>query len=173
MFPNASDVAMSLLELLKYDASSSGVAQLNDEPNSEGKFGIPRFSGDPSGLQEYAFRIRTRAFREERMEKDEVKKLGPLGLRMIEGLRGTALRLAQTMKVEDLAKANGPEALLTLFEKSLKPRKAQEARELYSAGCREGGVLSRQNSEPMSSYILRRKTWWSMLQRLDGRCSSW
>ena len=163
--------AMSLLELLRYDPSGGNAtaSQLNDESNAEGKFGIPRFSGDPMALQEYAFRIRTRAYREQRMDESEVKKLGPLGLRMVEGLRGQALRLAQTMDVKEIAKGNGPELLLALFEKSLKPRKAQEARELYSAGLKDNGILVRQATEPMSSYVLRRKTWWSMLQRLDEK----
>ena len=65
------------------------------------------------------------------MDPAEVKKPGPIGLRMVEGLRGQALRLSQTMDMQDLAQEDGPEKLLALFEKSLKPRKAQEARELY------------------------------------------
>ena len=102
------------------------------------------------------------------MEKSEVAKLGPLGLRLIEGLRGQALRLAQQVDQQALAGTEGHEILLTLFEKSLKPRKTQEARELYAAGSKDGGLLSRQHGEPMSSYIMRRRAWWHHLQQLDG-----
>ena len=86
------------------------------------------------------------------MDSAEVKKLGPLGLRMVEGLRGQALRLSQTMDMQDLAQEDGPEKLLALFEKSLNPRKAQEARELYAVGCKDGGMMSRQTAEPMSLH---------------------
>ena len=47
------------------------------------------------------------------------------------------------------------------------PRKDLEARELYAAGARHGGLLARQTGEAMSSYVLRRRTWWSHLQQLD------
>jgi hypothetical protein len=136
--------------------------------NAEGKFGVPRFGGEPAALQEYCFRVRARAKRESLMEKSEVAKLGPLGLRLIEGLRGQALRLAQQVDQQALAGTEGHEILLTLFEKSLKPRKTQEARELYAAGSKDGGLLSRQHGEPMSSYIMRRRAWWHHLQQLDG-----
>lgn len=43
--------------------------------------------------------------------------------------------------------------MLKTFNDNLKPRKAQEARELYAAGSREAGILSRQSGEPMSSYV--------------------
>ena len=44
----------------------------------------------------------------------------------------------------------------------------REARELYSAGSREGGMLSRQVGESMASYVSRRRAWWSALQGLDS-----
>lgn len=119
--------------------------------SAEGKFGIPRFGGEPAALQEYSFRVRARMAREAAMDANEVKKLGPLGLRLIEGLRGQALKLAQTIETTELAKTRGPELLPELFEKALKPRKTLEARELYSAGSRDGGMMSRQHNEPISS----------------------
>ena len=159
---------MSLLELLKFDPTSATQAsQLNDESNSEGKFGIPRFNGEPSGLQEYGFCIRARVFREKQMDSAEVKKLGPLGLRMAEGLRGQALRLSQTMDMQELAQEDGPEKLLlALFEKSLKPRKAQEARELYAVGCKGWW-----NDEPANSRTYRCPPT-SCAAKHGGRCCS-
>ena len=78
----------AILENLKYDPTGMSATNLAEDQNSEGKFGIPRFGGQPSALQEYAFRVRSRMIRESKMEESEVKKLGPLGLRLVEGLRG-------------------------------------------------------------------------------------
>ena len=97
------------------------------------------------------------------MDKGELKK------RLLEGLRGPAFRLAQQMDMTELASESGPEKLLNLFEKHLKPRKAQEARELYAARSKDGGMLARQYGEPMSSYVLRRKAWWHALQQLKDK----
>ena len=159
----------ALLETLKYrpgDGLQSGTT--NEDFGTEGKFGIPRFGGDPATLPEYTYRVMTRLEKENKMSKEEVQKLGPLGLRLIEGLRGPALRLAQQVDIKTLGSEGGPKALLKVFHETLKPRKTQEARELYSAGAKEGGAMSRQTSEPMSSYVSRRRAWWAALQGLDA-----
>ena len=160
----------ALLESLRFDPGFATLtAGSNQEDlNSEGKFGIPRYGGDAAGLHEYAYRVRMRMQREALMDKTEAKKNGPLGLRLVEGLRGQALRIAQSLDPKVLSADDGPEKLLQLFEQVLKPKKAQEARELYAAGSRDGGLLSRQMSEPMSSYVLRRKAWWQALRQLDS-----
>ena len=160
----------SLLESLRYERGSgpSGTSA-SDEVNGQAKYGIPRFGGEAAAITEYAFRVRARIAREAVMDKGEVKKQGPLGLRLLEGLRGPAFRLAQQMDMTELASEGGPEKLLNLFEKHLKPRKAQEARELYAAGSKDGGMLARQYGEPMSSYVMRRKAWWHALQQLDDK----
>ena len=90
---------------------------------------------------------------------DEAKKLGPLGLRLIEGLSGGALRIAQASDVSELGKPTGAEFLLERLEKELRPKRSQQARELFAAGSFPHGPLSRQQGEPMSSYILRRRMW--------------
>ena len=91
----------ALLENLRYDPTASSNLSLADDANSsEGKFGIPRFAGDPAALQEYSFRVTVRQSREKMMDKTEVKKMGPLGLRLIEGLRGDAFRLAQQLSTD-------------------------------------------------------------------------
>lgn len=77
------------------------------------------------------------------------------------------MKLAQQLKPEELAKPSGADALLKIFNDTLKPRASQEARELYAAGSREGGILARQPSESMASYITRRRGWWIALQNLD------
>ena len=66
----------------------------------------------------------------------------------MEQLSGPALRVAQQMPYFILASKEGAEKLLDALATSLKPRRAQEARELYAAGAREGGILSRQATPP-------------------------
>ena len=131
---------------------------------TEGKAGIPRFNGEPTRLAEYVFRVKAKQLKEKALSEDEQKKLGPLALRLVEGLSGTALRVAQTIDFNELSKPEaGVEKLLGAFEKELKPRRAQQARELYAAGSAPHGILSRQNGETMASYILRRRTWYRCL----------
>ena len=167
MFLLASE-AMALLDNLRYDGGASAtLSNAFEDASAEGKFGIPRFNGDPSALQEYLYRVRARAAREALMDPAEIKKIGPLGLRLLEGLRGSAFKIAQQVNIEELGKKEGHEQLLSLLERSLKPRKDLEARELYAAGSRDGGILSRQPGEAMSSYVMRRRAWWGYLQQLD------
>lgn len=59
-----------------------------EDGNTGGKFGIPRFDGNPHQLLEYVYRFQTRIARGKAMTEEGVKKLGPLGLRLVAGLRG-------------------------------------------------------------------------------------
>ena len=71
--------SLPCLETLRYDgAQSTTLATSQDSFDSEGKFGIPRFSGEPAQLPEYAFRVQMRMLREKGMEESELKKVGPL-----------------------------------------------------------------------------------------------
>ena len=81
-------------------------------------FGIPRFGGEPTRLAEYAFRVKACLYKEKTLSKEEKEKLGPLGPRLVEGLTGTALRLAQTLSLDDLAKEDG---LLNALEGNSSP----------------------------------------------------
>ena len=157
----------ALLETLKYRADAFQGSTTNEDHGTEGKFGIPRFNGDPMMLPEYTYRVKTRMEKESKMTKEEIDKLGPLGLRLVEGLRGPALRLVQQLDIQTLGASDGPKRILEVFHVNLKPRKAQEARELYSAGASEGGPMSRQSTESMSSYVARRRAWWAALRSLD------
>ena len=102
------------------------------------------------------------------LPEDERKKCGPLGLRLAEHLSGPALRVAQLMSTSDLAAEKGAETLLKKLGESLKPRRIQEARELYQAGAQPGGVLSRQPQEPMATYLVRRQAWHSAMIDLNS-----
>ena len=156
---------MAILEVLKWTTFSTTT---EESTSTEGKAGVPRFDGDPARLSEYAFRVRLRQARELSMAEDEVKKLGPLALRLVDGLRGAALQVARTLPVDELAnKEKGVEFLLKSLNSSLAPRSKQEARDLYQAGAQNGGILSRQRGESIASYVLRRRAWYRMMTDLD------
>ena len=87
--------------------------------------------------------FKMRVLKQKGMEEAELKKKGPLGVRLVEGLRLPALHIVRQI--------------------------SGEARELYLAGAREHGPLSRQYGEAMSMYILCRRTWWSLLQDLASK----
>ena len=157
---------MSALDALRWQ---NFVDPSNELVSTEGKQGVPRYGGEPSVLLEYTYRVRLREAREQTMDSSELKKLGPLGLRLVDGLSGTALQIVRGIPVEDLAKSDGPSTIIKHLQKILKPRRQQECRELYNAGARSHGILSRQYGEPMASFILRRKTWYSMLLDLDEK----
>ena len=160
--------AMSALECLTWRVFDS---QKEDMLGTEGKSfsGIPRFDGEASRLAEYSFRVKLLEARTKAMDKDEVKKQGPLGLRLVEGLRGQALQVAKTLDVDKLGSNGGPKLLLDALYNTFRPRRQQEARELYNAGAQVRGVLSRQAGESMTSFCLRRRTWYSMLLDLDDQ----
>ena len=79
---------MSALEALRWQ---NFVDPSNELMSTEGKQGVPRYGGEPSVLREYAYRVRLREAREQSMDSSELKKLGPLGLRLVDDLSGTAL----------------------------------------------------------------------------------
>ena len=156
---------MSVLECLKWH----NFVQIGDDTalTTEGKNGIPRFAGDATKLAEYQFRVRLRQVREKTISEEEKKKIGPLGLRLVDGLSGPALQVVRDLPIEKLAEENGPTFLLHALQTALQPRSNQEARELYQAGAQAGGILSRQNGESIASYVLRRRTWYTMMTDLD------
>ena len=132
----------------------------NDGIQTEGKAGVPRYDGEASRLAEYNFKVRLRQLREKNMSEEELRKQGPLALRLIDGLRGPALQTVRSMaQMDKLVGEKGVDYLLKPSRKdNLAPRSQQEARELYQAGAAQGGILSRQKSESMASYTLRRRT---------------
>lgn len=157
---------MSVLECLKWH----NFVSIGEDTtiSTEGKNGgIPRFAGDATKLAEYSFRVRLRQLREKAMAEDKLKKIGPLGLRLVDGLSGPALQVVRDLPIEKLAEEQGPTFLLKALQNALQPRSNQEARELYQAGAQSGGFLSRQNGESIASYVLRRRTWYTMMTDLD------
>ena len=52
------------------------------------------------------------------MPEKELRKLGPLGLRLVDGLCGPALHVARNLPVDELAKSGGVEYLLKNLPRS-------------------------------------------------------
>ena len=129
---------------------------------------LPGFGGDPTAWADYKFQVEALIAKEAKLSETERKKLGPLGLRLVDRLTGPALQLAKQLGVPTLAEDDGVAQLLKILEAELLPLRRQAAMELYNAGTTAGGVLSRQWGEPMSSYLLRREAWWQQLQELDN-----
>lgn len=141
----------------------------DEAASTESKTEVPRFDGEASKLAEYQFRVRLKQARERNITDTKKKKWGPLAIRLIDGLRGPALQVARNLKIDKLEEADGGvQYLLSSLQAALQPRSKQEARELYQVGAQQGGVLSRQQGEPIPSYVLRRKAWYSMMLDLDN-----
>ena len=121
----------SLLDGLRFslfladeDAAGQGFS------TTEGRFGVPRFNGDPSRLTEWTFRVRALERKEAQMTETELKKLGPLALRLIECFSGQALKVAQNLDIKKLEKSDeGVTYLLDSLTTELRPRRLQQARE--------------------------------------------
>ena len=129
---------MAVLEAFKWASFS----QASEEATStEGKTGVPRFDGGTAKLSEHAFR----AFqaREKTMEETELRKLGPLALRLVDGLRGPALQVARTVPVGGLAGEKGVEFLL----KSLNQQAPGSPQQTRSTRTISGGGPARRNVE--------------------------
>ena len=128
---------------------------------------LPGYGGQVEEWGTYRFMVEALEKKESQLSEGEKKKLGSLALRLTERLQGPALQIARGLGVEKLAEPDGVRVLLQALEKDLLPLRRQAALELYQAGS-VAGVLSRQHGEPMSSYCLRRETWWNQLQDLDS-----
>ena len=127
---------------------------------------LPGYGGDVQDWTNYKFAVEAIQKKESMLSKEQQEKLGPLGLRLAERLIGPALQVAKKIGIDELSGKDGTKTLLRELEKQLLPLRKQAALELYNAGMRDG-VLSRQSGEPMSSYCLRRETWWTMLRDMD------
>ena len=87
--------------------------------------------------------------------------------KIVEGLRGDAFLIARGLGLETLTQEGGLERLVERIKAHVFPRAQEEAKELFRAGQKAGGVLSRQPQEPMLSYTQRRRRWWRVLTELD------
>ena len=66
------------------------------------------------------------------------------------------------------AKVVGLDLLVQKVQERLFPQRTAEARELLKQGMRIGGPMSRVPGEPMTSYISRRRRWWTLVHEMDN-----
>ena len=143
---------------LRYERSSA--------KTQETKSGIPVYDGSPSGFFEWEFRTLLKL--QSCADDDERKKLGA---RVCEGLTGEAFKCAMDIGLTELGKENGVPQLVAKLRTLIFPQQSSEARELYKIGQQRHGPLSRQQPESMTSYVQKRKRWWTLLTQMDKSLS--
>ena len=67
-----------------------------------------------------------------------------------------------------LMEANGLDLLVQKVQERLVPQRTEEAREMLKQGMLIGGPISRVPGEPMTSYISRRRRWWTLVHEMDN-----
>ena len=135
----------------------------SDAPK-ETKSGSYIFSGNVQDFHEWEFRTQLRL---KGMSKPE--DLPFIVQKTVEGLRGDAFLIAKDIGLDELAATGGKgiEKLIDLVRDHTFPLREEEAKELFAQGQRQGGPLSRQSGESMTSYLSRRTRWWKTLKVLD------
>ena len=133
---------------------------LKYRPNARFEEGIKTFTGDPADFKHWQFQTELKA----QLARSEESKAPKYVQEIMERLGGEALQLARDMGVRELCKTNGIDELLKRMQKLVFPTFKQEASQLYAIGHQNGGILSRQHNEPMTSYIERRTQWWKPVQ---------
>ena len=73
---------MALLDTFRYDVNFIKEEETQNSAEGKNTGGVPRFNGEATRLGEYTWRVRARMAREAEMDPSEVRKQGPLGLRL-------------------------------------------------------------------------------------------
>ena len=120
------------------------------------------FAGDAASFHEWQYRLQ--------IEKSlcKAEELLALTAKVVDALRGEALSSAMEIGLAKLMEANGLDFLVQKVQERLFPQRTAEARELLKQGMRIGGPMSRVPGEPMTSYISRRRRWWTLLHEMDN-----
>ena len=124
----------------------------------------PVFSGKPHEFYEWEWRTTIYAGSVEKGKEHKILH------EITKSLSGDALQTAMDFSVDSLVKDGGIQKLIEAMRKMVFPNTKAEAKELYRAGHKPHGVLSRQAGETMLSYISRRRRWWKLLQQMDSSC---
>ena len=86
---------------------------------------LPGYGGQVEEWANYRFQVLAVEKKESLMTDTERKKLGPLGLRLIERLVGPALQIAKGLGIEKLSEQTGVAALIGALEQDLMPQRRQ------------------------------------------------
>ena len=139
----------------------------------ETRLGVPMYSGTAHDLEEWKFRVLTKVEAVKRVQKEEDRtvKMAELCSRILDGLSGEPLRIAMDLGVDQIGDATGLKTLVDAVSDYVIQFKEDEARELFRAGTKVDGPLSRQSGETMASYINRRTRWFRRMKTIDPTTS--
>lgn len=133
----------------------------------ETKAGVFIYNGTPDKFHEWEFRTEMRW--ESTKEEDKKKTMSMI----MEALRGTAYETAMDIGKGTLMQAGadtddrGFKRLVELMRQTVFPFARSEAKQLLKAGHKTKSIMARQPSEPMQSYVNRRRRWWKKLKAMD------
>ena len=136
--------------------------RLNSSLPEESKSGYVIFDGNPCDYHHWFFRtqLKIRTTKEDEMSRTIQQ--------IVENLRSDALNVAMEIGLDILLDDGGVEVLYAKMLAHIFPVSRHESKALFREGSKtREGVFTRQPSESMQSYILRRKRWWSLLRQLD------
>ena len=136
--------------------------QRNAQDNEETRQGMTVFAGDAASFHEGQFRLQIRK------SLCAAEELPALTAKVVDALRGEALSCAMEVGLAKLMEANGLDLLVQKVQERLFPQRTAEARELLKQGMRVGRPMSRVPGEPMTSYISRRRRWWTLVHEMDN-----
>ena len=136
--------------------------QRNTQGYEESRQGMTVFAGDAASFHEWQFRLQIKK------SLCTAEELPVLTAKVIDALRGEALSCAMEIGLAKLMEANGLDLLVQKVQERLFPQRTAEARELLKQGMRIGGPMSRVPGEPMTSYISRRRRWWTLVHEMDN-----
>ena len=146
-----------------------GLTWGSQEALQETRAGMPIYSGSAYRFIEWKFKVnnRKRAVASVVVDEQRVQQQSPLISKIIDGLADDALKTAMDMTEAELAAPQAVDTLIANMEDHVSRYKQDESRELYKAGSRTTGLLTRQSGEPMTSYVARRRRWYKRLVALD------
>ena len=99
-------------------------------------------------------------------EDPEEKKIDYCS-RVLEGLSDDAFKIAQDIGRPELTKHDGIVKLVEAIRKHVRATAPEEAKILYREGSKKDGLLSRQPTESIMSYLSRRNRWHTRTENLD------
>ena len=136
--------------------------QRNVQDFEETRQGMTVFAGDAASFQEWQFRLQIKK------SLCKAEELPALTAKVVDALRGEALSCAMEIGLAKLMEANCLDLLVQKVQERLLPQRTAEARELLRQGMLIGGPMSRVPGEPMTSYISRRRRWWTLVHEMDN-----
>ena len=136
--------------------------QRNAQDYEETRQGMTVFAEDAASFHEWQFRLQIKK------SLCKAEELPALTAKVVDALRGEALSCAMEIRLAKLMEANGLDLLVQKVQERLFPQRTAEARELLKQGISIGGPMSRVSGEPMTSYISRRRRWWTLVHEMDN-----